>query len=145
MQITTQGSVELTGGFKRDVTDNPTLPERARKRNMFDFDQQIQMNVNAKVGNKINFGLNYNNDATFSFDTKRVKLAYQGDEDEIIKNIEAGNVSMTTGNSLINGGMALFGIKADLQFGKLRVNTVLSQQESESKTVTSRGGVQTTV
>ncbi len=144
VQITTQGSVELTTGLKRNATDNPTLPERSRKRNMFSFDQQIQLNVNAKVGNKINFGLNYNTDATFSFDTKRIKLAYQGDEDEIIKHIEAGNVSMTTSNSLINGGAALFGIKADLQFGKLRVNTILSQQQSESKTVNSRGGVQTT-
>ena len=144
VQITTQGSVELSTGLKRTVTDNPTLPERARKRNVFDLDPQIQLNVNAKVGNKINFGMNYNNDATFDFDARRIKLAYQGDEDEIIKNIEAGNVSMTTGNSLINGGMALFGIKSDLQFGRLRVNTILSQQESESKTVQSRGGVQTT-
>ncbi|MGI6047837.1 MAG: cell surface protein SprA [Petrimonas sp.] len=144
VQITTQGSVELTTGLKRTVINNPTLPERARKRNIFDLEQQIQLNVNAKVGNKINFGLNYNTGATFDFDAKRIKLAYQGDEDEIIKNIEAGNVSMTTGNSLINGGMALFGIKSDLQFGKLRVNAVLSQQESESKTISSQNGVQTT-
>ncbi len=144
VQLTTQGFIEISGGLKRDVTDNPTLPQRARKRNMFDFDQQIQLNLNAKVGDKINFDINYDTDATFDFDTKQVKLAYQGDEDEIVKNIEAGNVSMTTTNSLIDGGAALFGIKSDLQFGKLRVNTVLSQQQSESQTVNSRGGVQTT-
>ena len=144
IQLTTQGFIELSPGLKRTVTDNPTLPERARNRNTFDFNQQVQLNVNAKVGDKINFGLNYNNDATFDFDSKRIKLAYQGDEDEIIKNIEAGNVSMSTTNSLINGGAALFGIKSDLQFGRLKVNAVLSQQESESKTVSSNGGVQTT-
>lgn len=144
VQVSTQGSIEVSAGVKRNVLDNPTLPERSRTRTTFDFDQQIQLNVNAKVGNKIDFGMNYNTDATFDFDSKRIKLAYQGDEDEIIKNIEAGNVSMTTTNSLINGGAALFGIKTDLQFGKLRVNTVFSQQESESKTVNARGGVQTT-
>lgn len=144
IRVTTQGFIELSSGIKRTVTDNPTLPERSRKRNTFDFDQQIQLNVNAKVGDKINFGLNYNNDATFDFDSKRIKLAYQGDEDEIIKNIEAGNVSMTTTNSLIQGGAALFGIKSDLQFGKLNISTVLSQQESESTNVSSNGGVQTT-
>lgn len=143
VQVTTQGFVEISTGFKRNVTNNPTLPQRARKRTIFDFDQQVQLNVNAKVGDKINFDLNYNTDATFDFDAKRIKLAYQGDEDEIIKNIEAGNVSITTGNSLINGGAALFGIKSDLQFGKLRVNTILSQQESEARTVNTRGGVQT--
>lgn len=144
VQIKAQGSLELSAGLKRDVTNNPTLPERARVRNNFDFIQQIQFNVNAKVGNKINFGMNYDNDATFDFDSKRIKLAYQGDEDEIIKNIEAGNVSMTTNNSLIHGGAALFGIKSDLQFGKLRVGAVISQQESESKTISSQGSVQTT-
>ncbi len=144
LKITTQGSVELSAGLKRDVIDNPTLPERARTRNTFDFNQQIQFNINAKVGDKINFGMNYDNDATFDFDSKRIKLAYQGDEDEIIKNIEAGNVSMTTSNSLIQGGSALFGVKSDLQFGKLRIGTVISQQESESKTISSQGGVKTT-
>lgn len=144
IQIKTQGSVEVLAGMKRNTVNNPTLPERGRVRNVFDFDQKVQLNVNAKVGNKINFGMNYNTDATFDFDSKRIKLAYDGEEDQILKHIEAGNVSMTTTNSLINGGAALFGIKTDLQFGKLRVNTILSQQDSESKTINSRGGVQTT-
>jgi len=144
VQLTPQGSIEISTGLKRDVTDNPTLPQRARKRNMFDFDQQIQLNLNAKVGDKINFDINYDTEATFDFRSRQINLAYRGDEDEIIKNIEAGNVSMTTGNSLINGGAALFGIKTDLQFGKLEVNTIFSQQQSEARTVSSSGGTQTT-
>ena len=76
--------------------------------------------------------------------TKRLKLKYEGKEDEIIKLIEAGNVSMSTNNSLIRGASALFGIRTDLQFGKLKLQAVISQQESEAKTVTSRGGAQTT-
>ncbi len=100
--------------------------------------------MNAKVGEKINFDINYNTDATFDADAKQIRLAYKGDEDEIIKNIEAGNVNMSTTNSLIDGGAALLGIKSELQFGKLRVNTVISQQQSESQTVNTGGGVQTT-
>lgn len=88
--------------------------------------------------------MNYNTDATFDFDSKKLKLKYEGKEDEIIKLLEAGNVSMTTGNSLIRGATSLFGVRADLQFGKLKLQTVISQQESESKTVNSKGGAQTT-
>ena len=47
---------------------------------------------------------------------------------------------MTTGSSLIRGGSALFGIKTKMQFGKLTVTALVSQQESESKTVNSKGG-----
>lgn len=144
IQLTTKGTVEIDAGMKRTTTNNPTLPLRARKRNMFNFDQQIQLNLNAKVGNKIDFNLNYDTEASFDFQSKEVKLAYQGDEDEIIRHIEAGNVSMTTSNPLIDGGAALFGIKADLQFGKLHVNTLYSRQESEVRTVNSSGGKQVT-
>ena len=144
VQLTPQGSIEISAGLKRDVTDNPTLPQRARRRSMFNFDQQIALNLNAKVGDKINFDINYDTEATFDFRSREVNLAYRGDEDEIIRNIEAGNVSMTTSNRLINGGAALFGIKTDLQFGRLRVNTLFSQQLSEARTVSSNGGRQTT-
>ncbi|WP_085536936.1 T9SS outer membrane translocon Sov/SprA [Massilibacteroides vaginae] len=143
VQVKTQGSADITLGLKRNSTKNPSLPARAQTRTFFNFDEAVQLNVNAKVGTKVNFGMNYNTETSFDFDSKRLKLAYTGEEDEIIKSLEAGNVSMTTNNSLINGGAALFGMKADLQFGKLRVNALLAQQESQSKTVNSRGGVQT--
>ncbi len=143
VRVRTQGSAEITMGLKNTKTKDPSLPERSRSRTFFNFDESVQLNVQANVGTKVNFDMNYNTETSFDFDSKKLKLAYQGEEDEIIKNIEAGNVSMTTNNSLIRGGAALFGMKADLQFGKLRVNTLFAQQESESKTVNSKGGVQT--
>ncbi|MDR2968196.1 MAG: cell surface protein SprA [Tannerellaceae bacterium] len=143
VRVRTQGSADITLGLKTNRTNDPSLPERSRSRTFFNFDESVQLNVQASVGSKVNFDMNYNTETSFDFDSKKLKLAYQGEEDEIIKNIEAGNVSMTTNNSLIRGGAALFGMKADLQFGKLRVNTLFAQQESESKTVNSRGGVQT--
>lgn len=143
VQLKTQGYTEVSAGIKRTSTDNPTLALKNRTRTMFDFQQKIQMNVNASVGEKVNFGLNYDTESTFDFDSKRVKLAYEGDEDEIVKYLGAGNVNLNTTNSLIGGGASLFGVRADLQFGKLRINTVISQQESETQTVGSKGGVQT--
>ncbi|MDP4269197.1 MAG: cell surface protein SprA [Bacteroidota bacterium] len=144
IDIRTQGSAEIGVGIKRNVIDNPSLPERSRKRTYFDFDEKVQLNVNAKVGDKVNFNLNYDTEATFDFDSKKIKLQYQGKEDEIIKNIEAGNVSMPATGSLIKGSQALFGVKSTLQFGKLKATAILAQQESQSKTVNAKGGVQTT-
>ncbi|WP_296938640.1 cell surface protein SprA [uncultured Dysgonomonas sp.] len=143
VKVRTQGYVEATMGVKHTSTDNPTLSERNRSKTAFEFNEDIQMNVTASVGDKINFDMNYDTKALFDFDSKKLKLAYEGKEDEIIKRIEAGNVSMATTNSLINGGTSLFGINTELQFGKLRVNMVVSQQESESQTTSSKGGIQT--
>ncbi|WP_029904487.1 cell surface protein SprA [Prevotella sp. 10(H)] len=142
VKVRTQGYVEATMGIKHSSTDNPTLSERNKSKTAFDFSEDIQMNVTASVGDKINFDMNYDTKALFDFDSKKLKLGYEGKEDEIIKRIEAGNVSMATTNSLINGGTSLFGINAELQFGKLRVNTVISQQESQTQSTSSQGGIQ---
>lgn len=144
VKVRPQGYVEFSMGVKRNTTKDPTISEKRRTNTLFDVDQKINLSVNASIGDKMNFNLNYNTEATFDFDSKKMKLAYEGKEDEIVKYLEAGNVSLNTTNSLITGANALFGVRADLQFGKLRVNTVISQQESESKTVGSKGGVQTT-
>lgn len=143
VRVKTQGTAEINMGMKRNTIKDPSLPVRARSRTFFNFDESVQLNVQASVGSKVNFNMNYNTESSFDFDSKKLKLSYTGEEDEIIKSIEAGNVSMKTNNSLINGGAALFGVKTDLQFGKLRVNTLFAQQNSESKTVKSKGGVQT--
>ncbi len=144
VQLKTQGSVQITAGVKSNKTDNPALSLTARRKTYFDFDQKIQATINASVGDRMKFNMSYNTDATFDFDSKNIKLQYEGTEDDIVKSIEAGNVSMTTGSSLIRGSTALFGIKSQLQFGKLTATALVSQQNSESKTVNTKGGVQTT-
>ena len=144
LQVKTQGSAELLFGAKHNKVDNPAYTEAMRSNTTPEFDMKIQMNVTASVGDKVSFGLNYNTESTFDFDQKMVKLAYKGKEDDIIKNIQAGNVSMPLNSSLISGSTALFGVKTDLQFGKLSISAIASQQESETKTVSSKGGVQTT-
>ena len=142
VQIKTQGSAELKFGYSYKFTDNPSLSERSRTTKAFDFDEKINMSVSAKVGDKMNFDIRYNTDATFSFDSKNLKLAYEGKEDEIVKKLEGGFVDFPTNSSLIRGSQSLFGIRTDLQFGHLTLQTVISQKKSHSKTVSSRGGSQ---
>lgn len=144
VSLKTQGSVQLRMGMKTNKTDNPSLALNARRKTFFDFEQKIQATIGASVGDRLNFNMTYNTDATFDFDSKNIKLAYEGKEDDIVKNIEAGNVSMTTGSSLIRGSTALFGLKTQLQFGKLTATALVSQQQSESKSVNTKGGAQTT-
>ncbi|MBR4433558.1 MAG: cell surface protein SprA, partial [Bacteroidaceae bacterium] len=144
VQIRTQGTAELKFGFNQKSIDNPTLPLRSRNTFGFDFDEKINLSINGKVGDKINMNMNYNTEATFNYDTKKMKLKYEGKEDEIIKLLEAGNVSFPTNSSLITGSTSLFGIRADLQFGKLSLQTVLSQKTSQSTSVSSKGGKQLT-
>ena len=144
VRIKTQGTAELKFGATLKNIDNPSLPIRNRKTTTINFDEKINLSVNGKVGDKVNMNLNYNTDATFDFDAQNLKLKYEGKEDEIIKLVEGGNISFPSNSSLVKGASSLFGIRTDLQFGRLKLQTVVSQKKSSTKSVASRGGVQLT-
>ena len=144
VRIKTQGTAELKFGATLKNIENPSLPVRNRKTTTMDFDEKINLSVNGRVGDKVNMNLNYNTEATFDFDSQNLKLKYDGKEDEIVKLVEGGNVSFPSNSSLIKGASSLFGLRTDLQFGKLQLQLVASQKKSATKSVSSQGGVQLT-
>lgn len=143
ISIIPQGSAELIFGYSYSKNDNPAIPVRNRTNGNFVFKEKIMMNVTGSIGDKLELGLNYNTEATFDFENK-TKLEYSGKEDEIIKKIEAGDVSLTLPGTLITGSQGLFGIKTELQFGRLSVQAVVSHQRSESRSINVQGGAQET-
>ena len=143
VNIQPQGYVEVSFGYQVNTTENPAIPERLRRVPTFDFDEKIQMNVMGQIGTKMNMRVNYNTEATFDYENK-MNLEYTGDEDEIIKRIEAGNVSLPLNGSLITGASNLFGVKTEMQFGKLTLTTLFSQHKGESRVVETEGGAQIT-
>ncbi len=142
IDIRPQGSAELIFAANVSNNQNPALPENQRTVTTFDFKEKIQMNVIANIGDKLKLQTNYNTEATFDFENK-MKLEYTGYEDDIIKKIEAGNVTLPLNSQLIQGSQSLFGIKTQLQFGALTVTSVFSQQKGKSSTIEVQGGAQT--
>ncbi len=142
IDIKPQGSTELTFGVISNRRDDPFISQQLRRTTNFDFDMKIQMSVQAKIGDKIEFNTNYNTEATFDFENK-LKLKYEGKEDEIIQLIEAGNVNMPINSTLITGSQSLFGLKTQLKFGKATITGVFSQQQSQVENITVQGGAQT--
>ena len=141
IDIRPQGSAELTFAGRLNKNENPLFNERQRKQGNFDFDQRIQMNLVGQIGDKLRITTNYNTEAQFDFENQ-VKLDYTGKDDEIVKKIEAGNVSLPLSSTLITGSQALFGLKTQLQFGRLNITSVFSQQKSQSKEITITNGSQ---
>lgn len=143
IDIRPQGNVDLTVGYEGQNIQNPTLPESARKTGGFDFKESANLNVIGNIGDKLKLPISFNTLANFDFENQ-LKLDYTGGPDEIIKKIEAGNLSFTTPTTLMSGVQSLFGIKTKLQFGKLSVTAVLANQRSQKQTVSSQGGAAVT-
>jgi cell surface protein SprA len=139
IEIKPQGSVDIIAGYQGQNIKNPTLPERARKSGGFDFDMNANLSVIANIGDKMRLPISYNTQATFDFENQ-LKLDYSGTNDEIIKRIEAGNVSFNSKGTLIQGAQQLFGIKTQLQFGKLNITAVLANQRSQRQNLGLQGG-----
>lgn len=135
----TQGLIDVSVGYQGQRIDNPTLPERARANGGFDFQMNANVNVNASIGDKLKLPIQYNTQSTFDFENQ-LKLEYAGTTDDIIKKIEAGNINFTTKSALIPSVQSLFGIKAQLQFGKLFVTAAIANQKAATQSVTLQGG-----
>ena len=132
------GSVQIHGAWRNETTEGVTASRLGNTRNEPDFKQQVQINVNGTIGDKLNISADWNTERTFQYENQ-LKIKYTGYEDEIIQNIEAGNVSMQT-SPLIGGAEALFGIKAQFKLGPLKLTTIASQKKGETKEVSVSGG-----
>lgn len=139
VDIRPSGEVNIMAGYQGQNIKNPTLPERARKNGGFDFDMNAKLNVNANIGDKLKFPINYSTLSNLGFDNQ-LKLDYKGMDDEIIKSLEAGNISFQSRSTLIPSAQNLFGVKTQLQFGKLFVTAALATQKSTRQSVGLQGG-----
>ena len=143
VDIQPSGSAELTFGGIFNTVRNPQFSARQQRTGQFDFDQKIQLNVNGKIGNALNLGIKYDTDATFDFDNQ-TKLDWVGKDDQMLKKIELGNVSLPLNGSLIQAGQSLFGIKTAWQFGKLKMTVIATQNKGQRTETTVNGGAQIT-
>ena len=144
VNIQPQGSVDLSIGWLYSRREDPNLPINSQRQSQPDFPTPlIKMSVDGKIGKKLNLDFNYDTQSTFDFD-RLTKISFDSDnfsEDDIIKKIEAGNVNLPLRGNLIQGAQSLFGLKTELQFGRLRLTGLISYQKSKSNSIKIENGV----
>lgn len=139
IEITPSGSAELTFQVVNNYRDDPQRDASERSVTTFDFDENLQINLNAKIGDLISFDINQNTHATFDFENQ-LKLKYEGKEDDILQLFEAADISFPLQTTLIKGSQQLFGFHTKLKFGKLTVDAVLSEKETSTENLQVKGG-----
>ncbi len=136
------GSVDIHGAWRNETTEGITASSLGNTRNEPDFRQQVQVNVNGTIGDKLQISADWNTERTFEYENQ-LKIKYTGFEDEIVQSVEAGNVSLST-SGLVGGSEALFGIKANFKMGPLTLTAIASQKKGEVKEKSVSGGSQAT-
>ena len=138
-KINPSGSAELSFGFLNNFRDDPQVAEHQRNTFNFNFEENIQINLNAKIGDLIDFDINENTKPTFDFENK-IKLKYEGKEDDILQLFEAADISFPLSTKLIHGSQQLFGFHSKMKFGKLTVDAVLSEKRTSTENMQVKGG-----
>ena len=142
IDIKPSGSADLTFQGVYDYRDDPQRSANKRGNFTFDFDENIQMNMGVKIGDLVGFDLNWNTKATFDFENK-IKLKYEGKEDDILQLFEAADISFPLSTTLIKGSQDLFGAHTKLKFGKVTVDLVVSNKETSTENMKIQGGATT--
>jgi cell surface protein SprA len=141
VDIRPAGALTLKLGWRQNVNRNPALTLRQQSVGDFIFDQNLNLNLSGTVGTKLKLTFNYDTKAAFDFDNQ-MKFDYAGQPTDILRKLDLGNVSMPLNNSLITGGSNLFGIKTQLQFGRLGVTAVAATLRGSADEVRVQNGAQ---
>jgi cell surface protein SprA len=134
VELTPKGLVTLDLGGSFQKIQNPSIPIRQQRNGGLEFGQQIQLSVAGKIGEKLKVNTNFDTQHSFDFQNS-MKVEYSGLKEDLLKKLEIGNVSLPLNNSLIKGSQNLFGVKAQMQFGKLMTTVIATTQRGKQSTV----------
>ncbi|MCK4359868.1 MAG: cell surface protein SprA [Candidatus Cloacimonetes bacterium] len=138
------GSQKITiGGTK--TTNKPRLDTESTRRSILpdlNMKQELNLGISGTIGDKIKVDVKQTSEESI-FKKNKISIKYEGDEDDPIKLIEGGDTRLSlSGSHFISYSASsedLFGIKGKFEFGKLKLTTILSQQEGQHASATATG------
>lgn len=139
IDLRVNGQANINAGFNIRKSDQQTAITGRETQVDPEFRQDLRLGIVGRIGDKMNIDVNWDTERDFDYQNQ-LKLHYEGYDDDIIKSIEAGNVFLQTPSTLIRGGQSLFGIKSEFQVGGIQFQTVISQQEGQSNSLSIDGG-----
>jgi hypothetical protein len=108
------------------------------------MEQISRFSIQGTIGTKISVSVAQDNQTDIPL-ANRLIIRYKGDDDDILKTIEAGNTNLAIANTRFVGYSqnisGLFGIKTEAKLGNLSLTAIASQEKgsSESATVSATG------
>lgn len=137
-----RGDIALTISYKySDIDDGSTTTENNGK-----WDPRIEqtqnVSITGKVGKKVSIDIALDSEK-FDFENT-VKVTYEGESDEIVQRVEAGNTSLalpaTRYVTYSENNEGYFGIKTKLKIGDFNTTIIASNEKGqENKKVFDRG------
>ncbi|MFH1681256.1 MAG: hypothetical protein ABIH26_11525 [Candidatus Eisenbacteria bacterium] len=143
IQVSGSESITFSGETQYFIKERDNESGGQRKFPELDMRQQLQINLTGTIGEKVKVEVQHNSESQVPLEN-RIKLRYEGFEDEVIQRIEVGNTNLALpGNQFVSFSaqqQGLFGVKVVGKAGKLDFTTILSQQQGRTDRETYAGG-----
>ena len=143
LKVTGYRKISLSGKSTWDSGLKNTATYKQSKFPNLHMEQESKFKITGTIGSKIQVDVDQDSKAMTDLEN-RIHLKYTGEEDEIIKNIEAGNTNLSLGGSQFVGYsgnvQGLFGIKAQAQVGNLDMTVIASQEKGSTEKTTFNAG-----
>ncbi len=112
-----------------------------------EFDQKQNLNIEGKIGDRITVLMDQDSERDFDWENN-IRVTYDGEEDEIVQKIEAGNISLSlpaTQYVTFSGkNQGLFGLKAISKLGPVDITTIASVEQTRKEKQEYKGSSEAT-
>jgi hypothetical protein len=138
--LTVSGYEQVSFSGRSQWTDRQSTDRfRQTKFPALNMDQISRFEISGTVGSKISVKVTEDNRTDIPL-ANRIQIRYKGDEDDILKTVEAGNTTLSLPNTRFIGYsrsiQGLFGLKAEAQVGGMRLTAIASQEKGTSEHAT---------
>jgi len=99
------------------------------------LEQELDVSVKGVIARKTEVVIDHTSGGSELTDKNKVRIAYTGDEDEIVKKIEAGDVALNLpSHQSLPAHQGLFGINTQAKLGPVDLYAVASREQTKSGT-----------
>jgi hypothetical protein len=122
-----------------------TATSRQSKFPSLNMEQESQFTIAGTIGSKISVKVDQDSRRHTDLENT-LQLRYTGEEDEIIKTIEAGNTNLSVQSGLVGYGQnvqGLFGIKTTAKIGGWNLTMITSQEKGSTQRSEFKAGAET--
>ncbi len=128
-KITFSGTSQWTDAANTDTYNQSKFPS-------LNMEQISRFDITGTIGSKISVKVSQDSQTDIPL-SNRIQIRYKGDEDDVLKAIEAGNTTLNVPNTRFVGYSSqisgLFGLKAEAQLGSLKLTAIASQEKGSSE------------
>lgn len=139
LSVTGRKTISLGYSGKTYLNEQTTV-SRPKSYGMLEINQQLQVRMQGKVGDKITVNVDYDDSKE---DKQDISVVYTGDSQEVVQNVSFGDINLSLPSTeFVSYNKQLFGIRADLKTHKLSMTFIGSRTKGQTKTKQFTGNTQ---